>query len=158
GNQRLIGNGTVDAARALATDTVAWTPDGLDSFSFGLIATAGPTSVSKAVTFTNKGSLSHSYTLSASTPTAGFGSIALSTTCITPARGASATVTATLSLSAAQVAALPSVDTFVLGPGGVQTLRGRITATPSDSSPTLLVPYMAAVRGLSNSVAGAKTA
>jgi subtilisin family serine protease len=158
GNQRLIGNGTVDAAQALSTDVMATTPDGLDTFSFGLIATATPTSVSKTVTFRNAGTTSHTYNLTASTPTAALGSIALSTSSFTLAPGGTKDVTATLSLSAAQIAAVPSVDTFVLGPGGVQTLRGRITATPTDSSPTLLVPYIAAARGLSNNVAGTKSA
>jgi minor extracellular serine protease Vpr len=158
GNQRLIGNGTVDAAQALSTDVTATTPNGLDSFSFGLIATATPTSVSRTVTFRNGGTTSHTYNLTASTPTAGLGSIALSTSSFSLAPGGTQDVTATLSLSAAQVAALPSVDTFVLGPGGVQTLRGRITATPTDSSPKLLVPYIAAVRGLSNNVAGSHSA
>jgi minor extracellular serine protease Vpr len=156
GNQRLIGNGTVDAAKALATTVVATTGNGLDTYSFGLVASATPTSVSRTVTFRNLGSSSHTYALSVSQPA--IGSVSLSTSSITLGAGASQDVTATLSLSAANIAALSSVDTSVLGPGGVQTLRGRITATPSDSSPSLLVPYLAAARGLSNNVAGSKSA
>jgi minor extracellular serine protease Vpr len=156
-NERLVGNGAVDANKALSQDVVATTANGLDTFSFNLAASATATSVQRTVTFRNLGSTTHTYSLSV-TPQAGGGTISLSTNSITLAPGATRDVTATLSLSAAQIAALSSVDTFVLGPGGVQTIRGRITATPSDSSPSLLVPYMAAVRGLSNNVAGAKSA
>ena len=158
GNQRLIGNGTVDAAKALATSVVATTGNGLDTFSLGLVASATPTSVSKTVTFTNLGSSSHTYSLAASQPALGI--VSLSTNSITLAAGASQDVSATLSLSAANIAAIPTVDSLrpALAPGAVTTLRGRITATPSDSSPSLLVPYLAAARGLSNNVASAKSA
>jgi subtilisin family serine protease len=156
-NERLVGNGAVDASKALSEDAVATTANGLDTFSFGLIASASPTIVQKTVTFTNLGSTSHTYSLAVS-PQAGVGTVSLSTNSITLAPGASQDVTATLSLSAADIAALSSVDTFVIGPGGVQTIRGRIVATPTDSSASLLVPYMAAARGLSDNVAGAKSA
>src|SRR5262249_11279093 len=149
---------TVDAANALATSVVATTGNGLDTFSFGLVASATATSVSRTVTFRNLGTTSHTYSLSASQPA--IGTVSLSTNSVRVAAGASQDVTATLSLSAANIAALPTVDSLspVLAPGGVTTLRGRITATPSDSSPSLLVPYLAAARGLSNNVAGAKSA
>jgi len=63
-------------------------------------------------------------------------------------------------MSAAAFAALPTVDTFVVGPGGVVTVRGDIVARrdASDSASdhqTLSVPFMFVPRGLSNVAAGA---
>jgi len=63
-------------------------------------------------------------------------------------------------MSAAAFAALPSDDTFVIGPGGVVTIRGDIVASrdAADSASDhqkLSVPFMFVPRGLSNIVAGA---
>jgi hypothetical protein len=68
-------------------------------------------------------------------------------------------VTATLTISAAQAAALPQSTIFATGYAGV-TLRGFVTATPTTSGAgiyPLRVPYLVAPRGLSNVTASAKT-
>jgi minor extracellular serine protease Vpr len=61
-------------------------------------------------------------------------------------------------MSAAAFAALPSDDTFAIGPGGVLTVRGNIVATGAAGSTsdiqTLRVPYIFVPRGRSNVVAG----
>jgi len=77
---------------------------------------------------------------------------------VTVAAGSTQTVQVTLSISASAFAALPSVDTFSIGPGGVLTARGDIVATPTAgdaSAQTLAVPYLVVPRGLSNVAAGA---
>ena len=64
-----------------------------------------------------------------------------------------------LSISAAAFAALPSDDTFTLGPGALATVRGVILASPAAGDTadhqTLRVPFMLVPRGLSDVAAGA---
>ena len=71
------------------------------------------------------------------------------------------TVQVNLSISASAFAALPSDDTFAVGPGGVNTVRGDIVATKTAgdaSAQDLVVPYLVVPRGLSNVVAGTPAA
>jgi len=67
---------------------------------------------------------------------------------------ATADVQVSLTMSAAAFAALPSDDTFSIGPGAVLTIRGNVVATPAAGDPsdhqTLRVPFMFVPRGLSN--------
>jgi minor extracellular serine protease Vpr len=78
---------------------------------------------------------------------------------VSVAAGERSSVQVSLSMSAAAFAALPSDDTFTVGPGGVVTVRGDIVATPAaghaTDQQTLRLPFMLVPRGLSNVVAGA---
>src|SRR5205807_3714547 len=81
------------------------------------------------------------------------GLLTVSPTSVTVNPGTPQDVTATLSVPAAAFATVPSNDTFSVGPGGVLTLRGAVTATPA-SGPSLRIPYLLAYRGESNVTAG----
>ena len=149
-NGRLVGSGLVRADRALATDVVATTADHYDSLAFGFAEGAGNYSDHGAFTLSNHGSGTVTYNLGSSSP-----ALTLSTSTVTLAPGASQDVTATLSLPASAFAGAPSNDTFVIGPGGVQTFRAAITATPTaGGAVSLRIPALLAFRPESNVVAG----
>jgi hypothetical protein len=61
-------------------------------------------------------------------------------------------------MSAAAFAALPSDDTFAIGPGAVLTVRGSIVAQPASGHAAgqqpIRLPYMLVPRGLSNVTTG----
>jgi hypothetical protein len=113
----------------------------------------------KAFTLTNTGSTTANYNLSvvANGSQRGAG-IIVSPSSVSVAAGTTMTVQVSVSMSAAAFAALPSDDTFTVGPGGVISVRGDILATPASGDPadhqTLRLPYMFVPRGLSNVVAG----
>jgi minor extracellular serine protease Vpr len=152
-NARLTGAGLVQADHAIATDVVATTSDNLDSLAFGFFQGAGSYSDTRTFTLSNYGSTDVTYNLTSSSP-------ALSVPAsVTVAAGGKVDVTATLTLPASFFAGAPSNDTFVVGPGGVQTLRAAVTATPaSGTQPPLRIPALLAYRGESNVTAGTRTA
>jgi minor extracellular serine protease Vpr len=151
-NARITGAGLIQADRALSTDVVATTGDNLDSLAFGFFQGAGAFSGNKTFTLTNYGSSTVTYNLASDSP-----ALTLSTASVTlnqhGTAGDSADVTATLSVPASFFATAPSNDTGVVGPGGVLTLKGAVTATPA-SGPSLRVPFLLAYRGESNVTAG----
>jgi hypothetical protein len=151
-NARITGAGLVQADRALSTNVVATTADNLDSLAFGFFEGAGAFSGSKTFTLTNYGTTAATYNLGSSSS-----ALTLSTGSVTLAphgtTGDSADVRATLAEPAGFFAAAPSNDTFSVGPGGVLTVRGAVTATPA-SGPSLRIPYLLAYRGESNITAG----
>jgi hypothetical protein len=77
---------------------------------------------------------------------------------VTVPAGGTATANVTVSLTAAQVAALlPAIASNF---GGINTVRGAVAATPTSSGSgvyALRVPYILVPRGLSNVTAGAKS-
>jgi subtilisin family serine protease len=161
-NSRLAGAGVVQAQRAVHSSVLATTGDQLDSLAFGYVPGSGSYSAQKSFTLTNLGASAAIYHLSV----VGNGNqrnavVSVSPSTVTVAAGSTQTVQVSLSISAAAFAALPSVDTSVIGPGGVLNVRGDIVATPdvSDSSDDqpLSVPYLVVPRGLSNVVAGGPT-
>jgi minor extracellular serine protease Vpr len=148
-NARITGAGLVQADRALSTSVVATTADNLDSLAFGFFEGSGGFSGSKTFTLTNYGSSPVTYSLASSSPS----TLTVSPTSVTVNPGTPETVTATLVEPAGFFATAPSNDTFSVGPGGVLTVRGAVTATPA-SGPSLRIPYLLAYRGESNVTAG----
>jgi subtilisin family serine protease len=164
-NVRRAGAGVVQAQKAVNSSVLATTANQLDSIAFGYVPGSGspdPYTTSKAITLTNYGSVDATYSLSVATNGDQRGAVVdVSPSSVTIPHGQTMTVQVTLSISAAAFAALPSDDTFTLGPGAISTVRGDIVATPTAgdaSAQTLAVPYLVAPRGLSNVVAGAPAA
>ena len=155
-NARITGAGLVQADRAVATNVVATTSDNLDSLAFGFFEGSQAFSGSKTFTLTNYGSSSVTYNLAATTPSGTTLTLSSASVTLNPhgTTGDSADVTATLAVPAGFFAAAPSNDTFSVGPGGVLTVRGAVTATPG-SGPSLRIPSLLAYRGESNVTAGA---
>jgi minor extracellular serine protease Vpr len=158
-NVRRAGTGVVQAQLAVNSSVLATTGDGLDSIAFGYVPGSGDYSASKTFTLTNTGGSAATYNLSVATNGGQSGaSVGVTPSSVTIPAGTSTTVQATLSISSAAFAALPSDDTFSIGPGGVLTVRGDILATPASGSPssdqTLRLPYIVVPRGLSNVTAG----
>ena len=158
-NTRISGTGVVQAQNAVNSSVLATTTDSLDSIKFGYVPGSGAYTATNAFTLTNTGSTTANYNLSV----VGNGSqrgagITVSPSSASVAAGTTSTVQVTLSMSAAAFAALPSDDSFVVGPGGVISVRGNIVATPVAGDPadhqTLRLPYMFVPRGLSNVTAG----
>lgn len=161
-NSRIAGTGVVQAQNAVNSDVIATTSESLDSIAFGYVPGTGAYHADKTFTLTNYSPTAATYDLSVALNNNPLGAaIGVSpSTVAVPALGGTATVHATLTISAAAFATLPSVDTGVVGPGGVVTVRGDIVASrdASDSAAdhqTLSVPFMLVPRGLSNVVAGA---
>ena len=157
---RRAGAGVVQAQRAVNSSVLATTIDQLDSIAFGHVPGSGDFATQKAFTLANYGSSSATYDLTVSANGSQSGaSITVSPTHVVVPRGQTVTVQVSLSMSAAAFAALPSDDTFNIGPGAVLTVRGDIVATPAAGSAsdnqTLRVPYIFVPRGLSNVTAGA---
>jgi hypothetical protein len=162
-NVRLAGAGAVQARKAVNSSTLAQTTDGLNALAFGFVAGTGDYTDHKSFTLTNTGAASVTYNLAVTGTGNQFGSsTTLDQSSVTIPAGQSETVTATFSMSAAAFAALPSDDTFAIGPGGVLSIRGVVVATPAGGSAAdqqvLSVPYVAVPRGLSNVVAGTPAA
>jgi minor extracellular serine protease Vpr len=156
-NVRTAGAGVAQANRAVDTLGLATTGPGEASLSYGYEPLGGAYSESKVITLWNTGSSAISYVLAASSPL-----VTLSASSVSVPAGGSVEVDATAALSAAQVAALPTVDVFLGAPwGGVNSLRGVVTATPTSSGAgiyELRVPYLLVPRGLSNVAPGTRSA
>ena len=160
-NVRRAGAGVVQAQKAVDSTVLAQTADGLNSIAFGYVPGSGDYTASEILTFTNTGGSPATYNLAVvGNGSSQFGaSVGVSSSSVTVPANSSAPVTVSLSIPSAAFAAMPSDDTFVLGPGGVLTIRGDIVATPT-SGPhlqTLTVPYLVAPRGLSNVGVGSVT-
>ncbi len=161
-NSRLAGTGVVQAQTAVNSTVLATTPESRDSVAFGYVAGSGDYHADKTFTLTNYGASAAVYDLSVALNGSSRGAvIGVSPSTVAVPVGGTATVHATLTMSAAAFAALPSVDTFVVGPGNVVTVRGAIVATRDASDPAadhqrLRVPFLLVPRGLSNITAGAR--
>lgn len=156
-NGRINGTGLIQADKAVDNNALATTADGLDSLSFGYVSSStGGYTATKQFSITNYGSSSVTYNLSASTnlPT-----VTTSVPSVTVAPGATANVDVTLSITAAQFAALATASP---GFGAISTYRGLVTATPAAGSPSgfqrLRLQWLAAPRGLSDIKATAPAA
>jgi minor extracellular serine protease Vpr len=153
---RAAGAGVINAGRAVSTVGQATTADHLDSLAFGFRALSGSFVEKKTFTLWNSGTSAIAYDLAASYIGDRRGtSVALSPRSVTVAAGGHQTVTATLSIGAAAVAALDDADIFSSadqGPGVVITVQGAVTATPRTSRAgvyPLRVPFVFVPRGLS---------
>ncbi len=154
-NLRVAGSGVVQARKAVDTVGLATTGPGTSSLSFGYEPLSGAYSETQQITLWNTSGSPITYALASDNPVA-----TVSPASVPVAAGGSATVDVTLTLSAGQVAGLPSVDVFTgsVGWGAVTSIRGAITATPASSPGVypLRVPWILVPRGLSNVTAGAK--
>jgi len=161
-NARLAGAGVVQAQKAVNSTVLATTSDQLDSIAFGYVPGSGDYSTQKSFTLTNLGGTDATYDLSVVANGSQRGAVVgVSPSSVTVPHGQSMTVNVNLSIPASAFAALPSDDTFVVGPGGVVTVRGDIVATKTAgdaSAQNLAVPYLVVPRGLSNVVAGTPAA
>jgi hypothetical protein len=158
-NVRRAGTGVVQAQNAVNSSVLATTSDGLDSVAFGYVPGSATYVAAKTFTLTNYGSSAATYNLSVAANSSFLGSsVTVSPSSVIVPAGLSATVQASFSMPATAFAALPSVDTFAIGPGAVVTIRGDIVASPvsgdSADDQTLRLPYIVVPRGLSNVVAG----
>jgi minor extracellular serine protease Vpr len=158
---RRAGTGVVDARRAVDTVAFATTPDVLGALAFGDEALTGPYTETLPFTLSNTSDSDITYDLTTAA-FSGLGAgnsptVTFSDNPVTVPAGDSATVDVTLSLTAAQVAALPgaSVSNF----GALATFRGAVVATPTSSGAgiyELRIPLLLAPRGLSGVTAGVK--
>jgi hypothetical protein len=157
-NPRRAGTGVVQAQKAVNSSVLATTTDSLDAIKFGYVAGTGNYTAQVAFVLTNTGTSSATYSLSASPSNSLGASITVSPTSVPVAAGATSPVQVSLSMSAASFAALPSDSTFVIGAGGILTVRGAIVATPAAGhaadQQTLRLPFMFVPRGVSNVAAG----
>jgi minor extracellular serine protease Vpr len=170
-NTRVGGAGVVQVQRAVNSKAFALTTGGADTLSFGYdaIATASraqslPVTLfntgGSAVTYNLGSTISQAYAIGDPAVVVNPGaSVSFSENPVTVDGGASKTVQVTLTIPA--TATLPPMSTSVQGWGGVYTMRGLVTATPTSSGAgiyPLRVPWLAAPRGLSNVTAGARSA
>ncbi len=158
-NSRIAGTGVVQAQNAVNSSVLATTSDSLDSIKFGYVPGTGAYTASKAFTLTNTGTTTANYNLSVVANGSQRGAVVgVSPSTVSVAAGATSTIQVSLSMSAAAFAALPSDDSFSVGPGGVISVRGVILAAPASGDPTdhqaIRLPYMLVPRGLSDVVAG----
>ena len=155
---RLAGTGAVQAQKAVDSTVLAATDNGLNSLAFGFVPGSGDYTATRSFTLTNTGTDVAVYDLAVEANGNQRGAaVTVSQPQVKLAGGDSTTVDATLSMSAADFAALPSDDTSAPGPGQVMTIRGAVVATPespADGQQTLRMAYLMVPRGLSDVKAG----
>ncbi|MDP8911700.1 MAG: S8 family serine peptidase, partial [Actinomycetota bacterium] len=163
------GTGVVQVDRAVATNVVATTPDddGLNSLSFGYVASKETYTATKRITFNNTGSSPQAYALTveqsgnqagaASGTTNNPATVTVQPNAVTVPPNSTSTVNVTLTIPKSAFAAMPGASSFKMGLGNVYTVRGNVLAD-SASGPDLRVPYLVAPRGLSDIVTSNRTA
>jgi subtilisin family serine protease len=153
------GSGVVQAERATTTAAVALTRDNLDTLSFDYRALDSSYRATKSFSIKNESGRTITYNLTA----AFVGSSAGAHVSVSPARVSvqahqSRDVSVTLSMPATAVAALPPADTGAgMGPGGLMSVEGVVTATPVTSGAgvyALHVPFLFVPRGTSDVTVG----
>ena len=160
---RGAGSGVVQAQRATVTAAVALTRDGLDTLSFDYRALDSSFRATKSFTIKNESNRAITYKLGAAFVGDPAGaSVAVSPSRVTVGPHQSSDVSVTLSMSASAVAALPPADTFTgMGPGGLLTVEGLVTATPTNGGTgvfPLHVPFLFVPRGTSDVTVGSLSA
>jgi subtilisin family serine protease len=157
---RLSGAGVVQAQRAVDTVGDILAGRGQSTLSYGAEALRSAYSETLPMTIENTGSSPLTYSIAGQfTGSTRGAAISASPSTVTVGPGTSRTVQVTLSLTAAQVAALPAAETSNFG--ALVSIRGAVVATPTTSGPgvyALRVPFLVAPRGLSDvhaSAAGA---
>ena len=156
---RRAGTGVVQADRAVATVGLATTGNGAGTLSFGYEPLGGAYSETIPLTLQNTGASPITYDLAGSFvgPSRG-ATVGVSPGSVTVPAGGSTTVDVTMSMAAADVAALPAA--VVSNFGALVSVRGVVVATPQaagDGVYALRVPFMLVPRGLSNVTAGEPT-
>jgi subtilisin family serine protease len=149
----LAGSGEVQPRKAVDTVGLATLGGGTSTLSFGYEPHGSSYRETKDVTLTNTGGRSVTYDLSAGFVGADWGAtFTFSPSHVRVGAHSSRTVHVTISLSKADLAALPGADE---GPDGttLNSVRGAVVATPRGSAPgryALRVPFLLVPRGLSN--------
>ncbi len=158
---RRAGSGVVDARKAVDTVGLALAGEGQSALSYGYEPLGGAYSETLRITLENTGPSPISYSLSSSIVGSPLGAVVtISPSSVTVPASGRVTVDATMSMSAAAVAALPAATGSNFGTLR-HIVRGAIVATPSATGPGLYplrVPFMLVPRGLSNVRPGALTA
>jgi minor extracellular serine protease Vpr len=151
-NVRIAGAGVVQVQRAIDTKGDILAGNGQSTLSYGAEQLASAYSETLPMTIENTSGAPITYSMAGSFNGNSLGAvIAASPSSVTVPANSNRTVQVTLSLTAAQVAALPSAETSNFG--ALVTIRGAVVATPSAAGPgiySLRVPFLVAPRGLSN--------
>jgi hypothetical protein len=153
------GSGVAQAQLATTTAAIALTRDKLDTLSFDNVALGGSYWAVRSFTIENKSASPINYNLSAAFVGSSAGvKVSVFPAKVTVPAHQSRDVIAKLTISAAAVKALPFADTFAgMGPGGVLTVTGVVTASPTAAGAgvyPLHVPFLVVPRGLSSVKAG----
>ena len=150
---RLAGTGAVQADRAVATRAMTSTPSGGNTLSYGYDQLTGAYSENHSLTIHNTGATPLTYNLAPTfTGNPRGADFSFSANPVTVPAGGATTVTATIALTAAEVAALPFAASSNFGTLA-HAIRGVVVATPTTTGAGVLplrVPFMWVPRGLSN--------
>jgi minor extracellular serine protease Vpr len=150
-NPRISGTGVVQVQRAIDTQADILAGNGQSTLSYGAEQLTGAYSETLPMTIENTGATPLTYSIAGSFNGSALGAaISASPSTVTVAAGSSQTVQVTLSLSAAQVAALPNAEASNFG--ALVAIRGAVVATPTTSGPgvySLRVPFLVAPRATS---------
>ena len=126
------GTGLVQPRRAADTVAYAWTPDGQDNLSFGLVTVRTGDVESRTYRIANTSARPITYDLSTQLSTPSYGSLLrVSPSVLTVPARSSKSVTLTISLSATAAAGLPGADAS--NDGALVQLGGAVVATPRGS-------------------------
>jgi minor extracellular serine protease Vpr len=159
-NPRVSGAGVVQIQRAIDTKGDILAGNGQSTLSYGAEQLSSAYSETLPMTIENTGASPLSYSIAGSFNGNSLGAaISASPSSVTVAAGSSQTVQVTLSLTAAQVAALPPAEASNFG--SLVSIRGAVVATPTTSGAgvySLRVPFLVAPRGLSNVTTSAASA
>ncbi|HEU4671335.1 MAG TPA: S8 family serine peptidase, partial [Candidatus Limnocylindrales bacterium] len=151
-NVRLSGAGVVQVQRAIDTKADILAGNGQSTLSYGAEQLGSAYSESLPMTIENTGSSALTYQITSQFNGSALGAaISASPSSVTVPAGGTRTVQVTLSLSAAQVAALPAAETSTFGT--IVTIRGVVLATPASTGAgvyQLRVPFLVAPRGISD--------
>ena len=131
------GAGVLDAGAAAATTAMLTTADGTDELAFGYQPLAGAWTATKSFTVHNFGASSESYFVGYVAPLPSGPGLALTvnhgSTSVTVPAGGSVSIDVQLSLSASDVAALPTADTG--GSGTMTHIFGQVSLIPDTPWP-----------------------
>jgi len=151
-NPRISGAGVVQIQRAIDTEADILAGNGQSTLSYGAEQLSTAYSETLPMTIENTGTAPLTYSIAGSFNGNPLGAtISATPSTVTVAPASSQTVQVTLSLTAAQVAALPPAETSNFG--ALVSIRGAVVATPISSGAgvySLRVPFLVAPRGLSN--------
>lgn len=146
------GTGLVQPAKAVGAVAYAWTPDGRDNLSFGLVALDAAQAQVRTYKIANTSRKSITYDLKAELATSSYGAtVTISPTTLTVPPKTSKPVTVTIKLSPAAIAGLPGADAS--NNGGLAQLSGAVVATPRGTAVgvyPLQTAFLLVPKGLSN--------
>lgn len=153
------GSGVAQVQNAATTAAFALTRDNLDNLSFGYAGLDSGYVGVKSFTISNKSGHAITYNLAAAFVGSASGArVSVSPSHVTVPARQWRDVTVVLTLSPSAVAALPPADTFAgMGPGGLLSVEGVVTATPTTNGNgvyPLHMPFLLVPRGVSDVDAG----